>query len=187
MLYYVQRLPSYLLTSFVISIVYWLYKYCLLNTILKRGVTHRDGYYVCLFIELINVFFASLILCFTLLDRHRHFDSLSAIVGNFWIVDGTNSINEEVVGNVLLFIPFGCSTYLLLRTKLIGEKVTNSLPGYCGIVSIISIVFSITIELLQLILSSGMSQLSDVFHNSIGSIIGSACFGKMLFPIIDKH
>lgn len=83
----------------------------------------------------------------------------------FWSYDHSN-FEVQYVMNVLVFIPIGfligCfGKYTWRKAILLG------------------FFFSVSIELLQLILKSGFSELDDVMHNTLGCIIGYGLYSLM--------
>ena len=82
----------------------------------------------------------------------------------FWsyaaIQDGKDYLIEEHYLNVLLFIPLGVLLWFLLERKCWWKAL------------LYGIAFSLVIEALQLILKRGMCELDDVFHNTIGCLVG---------------
>lgn len=82
----------------------------------------------------------------------------------FWsykaIFDGREDLILEHILNVLLFIPLGSLLWCLLKRK----RWWKALEVGC--------LLSLSIEFTQLVLKRGLSELDDVFHNSLGAIIG---------------
>ncbi len=85
----------------------------------------------------------------------------------FWsyqaIREGRDDILVQVIMNVLAFIPIG----LLLGTFK-GMKWWHVL--------LIGLCFSMLIELLQLVLKRGLTEIDDVVHNGVGCVIGYWAF-----------
>lgn len=85
----------------------------------------------------------------------------------FWsyqaIREGRDDILVQVIMNVLAFIPIG---FLLGTFK--GLK--------CWRVLLVGLCFSILIELLQLVLKRGLTEIDDVVHNGVGCMIGYWAF-----------
>ena len=83
----------------------------------------------------------------------------------FWsykaIQDGREDLLAENIMNVIVFIPVGMILGSLLRVK--GSWLVALLIG-CSI--------SITIEALQFWFMKGFSEVDDVFHNTVGCLIG---------------
>lgn len=83
----------------------------------------------------------------------------------FWsyraIADGSSTLLAQVIWNIILFIPIGL---LLMKLMTFRNKwVISVLFGF---------VLSSVIEVIQLILHRGWFELDDIFHNTIGTVIG---------------
>ena len=81
------------------------------------------------------------------------------------IQDGRNDLIPVNIMNVVVFIPVGIQLALLLLNKLKLFKVGLFTVGF-------GMVISTSIETLQYILNRGFSELDDVFHNTLGCLIG---------------
>ncbi|MDD3416052.1 MAG: VanZ family protein [Lachnospiraceae bacterium] len=121
-----------------------------------------------------------LILCITILSR-RGYDSKGVNLVPFWSYSATgefgiNMIAENVL-NVILFIPFGFLIGFIIRFRK------------WKIAMIIGCALSITIELLQLILRKGFCEFDDVFHNTLGCLIGYGLYILIVWckRILKKH
>lgn len=76
----------------------------------------------------------------------------------FWSYKVIDVQFNQMLCNVLLFIPLGILLKLLgLNTRLI---------------LLIGFAFSCSIELLQYLLKLGLCELDDVFHNTLGTLMG---------------
>lgn len=84
-------------------------------------------------------------------------------ISPFWsyqaIREGRDDILVQVIMNVLAFIPIG-----LLLDTFKGMKWWHIL--------LIGLCFSLLIELLQLVLKRGLTEIDDVVHNGVGCMIG---------------
>ena len=78
----------------------------------------------------------------------------------FWSYADWNIYGPQIIANVVMFIPLG-----FLLGKLIGWK---------GL--LVAAVFSVIIELIQLITKIGMFEFDDIIHNTIGALIGVLCW-----------
>lgn len=78
---------------------------------------------------------------------------------------GGSRNNAYVIENILLFIPFGFLNAELFRPmrNLVLSLITG---GFC----------SLAIETIQLVTQRGYFQMDDILMNSIGTLIGCACF-----------
>ena len=77
------------------------------------------------------------------------------------------SLRSQIIANILMFIPIGF---------LLGIKV-----GWKGIP--IAALFSLIIELIQLVTRRGLFEFDDVIHNTVGAVIGFgiyALLGKVM-------
>ena len=77
----------------------------------------------------------------------------------FWSY-GHPELREEIILNIILFIPIG-----LLGGKDLGWKI---IP--------IAAAVSITIEIIQLVTGRGLTEFDDVFHNTLGAAIGFGAY-----------
>ncbi len=78
---------------------------------------------------------------------------------------GDKDLGKEILGNIAMFIPYGFLLSSVLLTFRNGKR-----RG--GIVFGSAIVFSFTIEILQLVLIRGLFEWDDVFSNAVGTVIG---------------
>ncbi len=78
---------------------------------------------------------------------------------------GLESFIVNIFGNVLAFVPFG---FVLPIISISNRKLLN--------ITLLSLEFSLTIELIQLIFKVGIFDVDDIFMNTIGGILGGICF-----------
>lgn len=109
-------------------------------------------------------FYTAMILFRTLLNRELWMNPLSDVMGGWLYVDG--AVNSEAVENFVLFIPF-----ILLLFTVCEEKEKIILKS-----AKISFLFSLTIELCQVILRLGTFQFADLFFNITGGIFAGMIF-----------
>lgn len=83
----------------------------------------------------------------------------------FWsykaIADGSETLLAQIICNIILFIPIG-----LLLMKLLTFKKRLFFSIICGCV------LSALIEVIQLLSHRGLFEFDDIFHNTIGTVIG---------------
>jgi len=84
----------------------------------------------------------------------------------FWsyaevLKDIHSSMKYDIIENVLLFLPAGAAVGYLNRSK---QRLLLTTAYFCF--------FSITIELMQYFLRVGLCEFDDVFHNTLGALIG---------------
>ncbi len=80
-------------------------------------------------------------------------------------VIGPEAFIVNIFGNVLAFAPFG---FVLPIISPDNRKLLN--------ITLLSLEFSLTIELLQLIFKVGIFDVDDLLMNTIGGVIGGLCF-----------
>lgn len=78
---------------------------------------------------------------------------------------GLESFVVNIIGNVLAFTPFG---FALPIISIRNRKLIN--------ITLLSLEFSLTIEIIQLMLKVGIFDVDDLFLNTLGGIIGGLCF-----------
>ena len=119
-------------------------------------------------------FVTSLILFRTLLNRKMWMNPLSDVMGGWGIwetVNGERQLTTECIENVIMMVPF---SVVVLWT--FGEKIGNSLKKILWKSGKITFVFPVSIEMLQLLLRLGTFQLSDIFYNTVGGVLGGVCY-----------
>lgn len=127
------------------------------------------------------VFYSSLILFRTLINRNMWLNPLSNIMGGWsmYTIDTTTGdvkLTTEGIENIILFLQF--SFFLIwLKAK---TKSTKYILWF-GVKYVF--IASLFIELLQVFLRVGSFQFSDLFYNTIGGFLGGILF--ILFRYID--
>ena len=107
-----------------------------------------------------------MVVLITLVDRRCWEEPYISIFGNFSLFYkdwGEWYLNTGTVENILLFVPF---TILLL----IGKRQNSRRKIWLSLMFCVS--FSIWIEVCQGLFSKGTFQVSDIFYNSVGGLIG---------------
>ena len=120
------------------------------------------------------VFVTSLILFRTLLNRNLWQNPLSDVMGGWGIWETKNGeqvLTTECIENVIMMVPF--STVVLWT---FGEKIGNGWKEMLWYSGKIAFVFSVSIEMLQLLLRLGTFQLSDIFYNTVGGVVGGMTY-----------
>ena len=119
-------------------------------------------------------FVTSMILFRTLLNRNLWLNPLSDVMGGWGIwetVNGEQKLTTECIENVIMMIPFSA---VVMWT--FGEKIGNGWKKILCNSGKIAFIFSISIEMLQLLLRLGTFQLSDIFYNTVGGMIGGLMY-----------
>ena len=119
-------------------------------------------------------FVTSMILFRTLLNRNLWLNPLSDVMGGWGIwdtVNGEQKLTTECIENVIMMVPF--SSIVMWTFE---EKIGISWKKILWQSGKISFIFSISIEMLQLLLRLGTFQLSDIFYNTVGGMIGGLMY-----------
>ena len=119
-------------------------------------------------------FVTSLILFRTLLNRQLWMNPLSDVMGGWDIwetVNGERQLTTECIENVIMMVPFSSVVMWTFEEKM--EKGWNKILWQSGKIAFI---FSVSIEMLQLLLRLGTFQLSDIFYNTVGGMIGGLMY-----------
>jgi len=112
------------------------------------------------------ILFAAMILFRTILCRSVWSTSnpLKHVIGIWGLEDEKGNLYIDGILNCILFIPF---TMLLMNRS---EKASILKAGWY------SFLFSLGIETMQLLLKCGEFQLSDIFYNTLGGLIGGILY-----------
>ena len=116
----------------------------------------------------------SLILFRTLLNRNFWMNPLSDVMGGWGIwetVNGERQLTTECIENVIMMMPFSAMVLWTFQEKM--EKGWKKILWQSGKIAFI---FSVSIEMLQLLLRLGTFQLSDIFYNTVGGMIGGLMY-----------
>lgn len=125
------------------------------------------------------VFYTVMILFRTLLNRNMWLNPVSDVFGiwGLYRYDATKNemiLSTEVPENLALFIPFAILLIWTYKDKMIGTEATI---GKILLQSMKNVfIFSLIIESLQLFLRLGTWQLSDLFYNTLGGMIGGLIY-----------
>lgn len=114
-------------------------------------------------------FVTSLVLFRTLLNRNLWMNPLSDVMGGWDIwetVNGEQKLTTECIENVIMMMPF--SSIVMWTFK---EKIGNGWKKILCYSGKIAFIFSVSIEMLQLLLRLGTIQLSDIFYNTVGGLM----------------
>jgi len=119
-------------------------------------------------------FVTSMILFRTLLNRNMWLNALSKVMGGWgiWeILNGIRQLTTECIENVVMMSPF---TAVLMW--IFQEKVGNHWKNILLKSGKIAFIFSISIEMVQLLFRIGTFQLSDIFYNTFGGVLGGLMY-----------
>ena len=119
-------------------------------------------------------FVTSLILFRTLLNRQLWINPLSNVMGGWGIwktVNGEQKLTTECIENIIMMVPFSA---VMMWT--FEEKLGNGWKKILRQSGKIALIFSVSIEMLQLLLRLGTFQLSDIFYNTVGGVLGGLMY-----------
>ena len=119
-------------------------------------------------------FVISMILFRTLLNRNLWMNPLSNVMGGWGIwetVNGEQKLTTECIENVIMMVPFSA-----IVMWMFGEKIGNGWKKILWQSGKAAFIFSIGIEMLQLLLRLGTFQLSDIFYNTVGGVLGGLMY-----------
>lgn len=114
-----------------------------------------------------------LMLMRTLLNRDMWANPISNVMGGWTLWNEDGELTTESIENVLLMMPYIILLLWALREKLL-KKITVKRVLCQGVKY--SFFTSVTIEFLQLFLRLGTFQLSDIFYNTLGGLVGSLIY-----------
>ena len=123
-------------------------------------------------------FVTSLILFRTLLNRNLWMNPLFKIMGGWGIWETNNGeqvLTTECIENVIMMVPFSA---VVMWT--FGEKIGSGWKKILRYSGKIAFIFSVSIEMLQLLLRLGTFQLSDIFYNTVGGVLGGLMYCAMM-------
>lgn len=120
------------------------------------------------------VFYTTMILFRTLLNRQIWFDPLGKIMDGWTLFAEDGTLTTESIENVMLFVPFAILLLWALRTKLFGNEVRLKKVLWTSFKVIGT--FSLSIEFLQVLLHVGTFQLSDLCYNTLGGMFGGGIY-----------
>ena len=139
-------------------------------------VTWYQKFRECVFFRklFLLAFVTSMILFRTLLNRNLWMNPLSDVMGGWGIwetVNGERQLTTECIENVIMMVPFSAVVMWTFEEKI--GKGWKKILWYSGK---ITFGFSLMIEMLQLLLRLGTFQLSDIFYNTVGGMIGGLMY-----------
>ena len=119
-------------------------------------------------------FVTSLVLFRTLLNRNLWMNPLSDVMGGWGIwetVNGEQKLTTECIENVIMMVPFSAVVMWTFH-----GKAGNGWNNILWLSGKIAFGFSLMIEILQLLLRLGTFQLSDIFYNTVGGVLGGLLY-----------
>ena len=86
-------------------------------------------------------------------------------------MNGEQKLTTECIENVIMMVPFSAVVMWIFE-----EKIGNGWKKILWQSGKIAFIFSISIEMLQLLLRLGTFQVSDIFYNTVGGMIGGLMY-----------
>lgn len=120
------------------------------------------------------VFYSTMILFRTILNRDIWFDPLSDVMGGWGLYDADGNLTTEAIENLILFIPFAVLLLWAFRKELLGDKPGLKKTLWVAIKTVG--IFSFVIEFSQLLFHLGTFQISDLVYNTLGGTIGGLMY-----------
>ncbi len=105
---------------------------------------------------------------FSRLERETYMYDLHPFWSYSAIINGKVNLIEEHYLNIALFIPFGFLLWFVLKQKQWWKAM------------MLGCTFSISIEAMQLFMKKGFCEFDDVFHNTLGCLIGYVIAGVIM-------
>lgn len=114
-----------------------------------------------------------IILFRTLTNRGMSINPVNNVIGIWKINNFDENYKQIVLVNLVLFIPFTILLFWNFTSKLLKDlKFTTIILQSIKI----TFLFSLAIEFLQLFLRTGFWQISDLFFNTLGGVIGGILY-----------
>ena len=110
----------------------------------------------------------------TLVNRSVWANPLENVIGVWGLYNVNGELTTEVLENLVLFIPFTIFLLWSFKEIIIGQLVGLFVTVWKSVKVVF--LFSLTIEFLQLFLRLGTFQLSDLFYNTLGGLIGGLIY-----------
>lgn len=120
------------------------------------------------------VFYTAMILFRTLLNRNMWINPVSNTIGIWGIYNENGDLTTEAIENLALFIPFTVLLLWCFCEKIVGESVKLLTTLWKSV--LVVFLFSLAIEFSQLFFRLGTFQLSDLFYNTLGGLIGGLLY-----------
>lgn len=118
--------------------------------------------------------YTCLILFRTIFCRQIWGNPISNVLGNWSLQFSDGTLSTELIENIFLFIPFSIFALWALKDKILKAK--TGFLQICYRAIMISFLFSLGIELCQIILRVGTFQISDLVTNTVGGLIGGIIY-----------
>lgn len=121
--------------------------------------------------------YIAIVLWITLIDRKC--GKPHAMLIPFWeltkVIKGVERsfYIKQILGNLIMLLPFG---YMLPMLRKVTLKQ----------VLLISMLFSVSIEVLQFVTGRGLMEFDDVFNNTVGAVLGFIVYHEIIYSKRDR-
>ena len=120
------------------------------------------------------VFYTTMILFRTVLNRQIWFDPLGKVMGGWGLYDADGNLTTESIENFMLFVPFTVLLFGVFREQILGEELHLKDVIWKSI-KIVGI-FSLIIEFVQVLFHLGTFQVSDLCYTTFGGMCGGLIY-----------
>lgn len=103
----------------------------------------------------------------------QHYNPLSDILGGWTIIDYVYYYDLSAIWNVVMLLPV--AFILVIYIKFVKNSVILPIK-VISLSTLIGFLFSFLIEISQTIFQCGTFQLSDLFYNTLGGLIGALIY-----------
>ena len=118
------------------------------------------------------VFYSTMILFRTILNRDIWFDPLGDVMGKWGLHNADGTLCTEPIENFMLFMPFAVLLLWAFKDEILGSDVRLGKVLWKSTVAVG--IFSFGIEFSQLLFHLGTFQISDLVYNTLGGTVGGA-------------
>ena len=129
---------------------------------------------MCRKVELFDKRMALGVVVTQIVNRKLGLNPLSDVMGGWgiWeIVNGERRLTTECIENAIMMLPFSAVVLWTFQ-----EKIGSGWKKILWQSGKIAFIFSTSIEMLQLLLRLGIFQLSDIFYNTVGGMLGGLMY-----------
>ena len=120
------------------------------------------------------VFYSTMILFRTILNRDIWFNPLGDIMGGWGVHYADGTLSTEPIENFMLFMPFAVLLLWAFKDEILGSDVRLGKVLWKSTVAVG--IFSFGIEFSQLLFHLGTFQISDLVYNTLGGTVGGAVY-----------
>jgi len=160
-------MPSFSLVWVIASVMIAVFAFCFFYR-KGKGLAHRYNLFISAIAGAAAVGYSVLLLDILVADRGVGRHGLNLIP--FWsyrkYIEGNLDYLYVNILNVLLFIPLGFFLFWVFRSFFLTSNIF-------GRIILTGALLSLSMELLQLMFSRGLAEFDDVFHNTVGTVLGA--------------